>query len=68
MTVMPSGISAPPPSPWSVRHAISIAIDVERAESTSHEENREPVRNTLRRPQRSANRPKSGIQMVAARM
>jgi hypothetical protein len=51
MIVMPSGMSAPPPSPWSVRHAISIAIDVERPESTEPTRKiASPVRYTLRRP------------------
>ena len=34
MMVMPSGISAPPPSPWSVRQTISAVIDDESPEST----------------------------------
>ena len=34
MIVMPSGISAPPPRPWSVRAAISTVIDGANPEST----------------------------------
>ena len=34
MMVMPSGISAPPPSPWSVRQTISTVIDGANPDST----------------------------------
>ena len=51
MMVMPSGISAPPPSPWSVRQMISTVIDEANPESTDPTRKIvKPVRYTLRRP------------------
>ena len=66
---MPTGISIPPPSPWSTRKIVSIGAVVATAHSAEPAvNNTRATRYTRFEPYRSLSQPASGITAAAASM